>query len=334
MVVVLALFVAACGGGSDTAKSGDTKAAADTSAGVSHLTIMTQAPAFGFLPLQAMIDDGFAKKRKLDIDYLYFGQGGGSLSGIFAGGSGDMFLGGLEGAVALASTGAVPVSVIASLYQRGVWVLVSKKGSPYKSLSDLKGKTVGISGPGAFSDTALRALINESNMSPSDFKIAALGRAPTQLAALETGAADAVQLQTPVLEQALADGKVQVVHSFQEDPTASLVATVRTKDLKANPLAYKRFLEAYRDAMKRITDDPAYAADLAKRVWGETTSDALLKTQLASYLTNPGIWSQDGVLTKDIFDSTTQLLVDSGGYTADKIPSYQDLTKSADLVAP
>ena len=337
VLAVASLLLAACGGDDDKGAeaAADTKPtkAADAN-GMSHLTVMTQSPAFGFLPLQAMLDDGFAEEQKLEIDFLYFGQGGGSLSGIFAGGSGDMFLGGLEGAAALASTGAADVSVIASLYQRGVWVLVSKKGSPYKTLEDLKGKTVGISGPGAFSDTALRAVINEAGMKPEDFKIAALGRAPTQMAALETGAADAVQLQAPVLEQAMADGKVQVVHSFQEDPTASLVATVRTKALKENPVPFQKFILAYRAAMKKITEDPDYAMELATRVWGEDTSEELLKAQLDSYLTNPGIWSPDGVLTKEIFDSTTQLLTDSGVYSADEIPAYKDLTKSAQLAQP
>jgi ABC-type nitrate/sulfonate/bicarbonate transport system substrate-binding protein len=298
----------------------------------SVLTILTQSPAFGFLPLQAMLDDGFAEDENLEINYLYFGQGGGSLSGVFASGQGDALFGGAEAAVQLAASGVSDVRIVGSLYQKGVWVGVSKSDSGYDTLADLKGQVLGISGPGAFSDLALRAAIKEDGLKDSDFQIAALGRAPTQLAALENGSAQFVQLQSPVLEGPLNSGDVKIVHDFRT-PQASLVFNVRKSSLDNNRVAWEKFMRAYKKAMDKIQNDPAYALDLATRVWGADNSEAELKQQLASYIDDPGIWSDSGVMAKDEYDATVQVLEDGGaGYDPKKVPTYEEITEGTDLL--
>lgn len=324
-LVVAGSLLAACGGGGGT-KEGSTDAN-----GNSTLTILTQTPAFGFLPLQAMLDDGYAAKQKLEINYLYFGQGGGSVGGVFASGSGDGVITGIETAISLESTHAADVKVIGEVYQKGVWVLVSKKGSPYKTLADLKGKTLGISGPGANSDIALRAYIKAEGMSSDDFKIAALGRAPTQLAALENGSAEAVQLQSPVLEQAIDSGEAQVVHSFQT-PSNSLDILVRQSSLDKNRVAWEKFMRAYKEAMDKIQSDPAYALDLATRVWGQDYSKKSIEEQLHEFIDDPGVWSDDLVPHKDTYETTTKSFVEGGGFKQSDIPSFESLTKGTDLL--
>ena len=293
----------------------------------SVLTILTQSPAFGFLPLQAMLDDGFADAENLEINYLYFGQGGGSLSGVFASGQGDALFGGAEAAVQLAASGVSDVRIVGSLYQKGVWVGVSNADSPYNKLSDLKGQVLGISGPGAFSDYALRAAIKEDGLKDSDFQIAALGRAPTQLAALQNGSAQFVQLQSPVLEGPLNSGAVKIVEDFRT-PQASLVFNVRKSSLDNNRVAWEKFMRAYKAALDKIQSDPAYALDLATRVWGSTNTQDQIKQQLASYIDDPGIWSDTGVMSEDEYNATVKVLEDGGaGYDPSTIPTFDQITE-------
>jgi ABC-type nitrate/sulfonate/bicarbonate transport system substrate-binding protein len=322
-----ATLLAGCAGNTPS----ETPAPVDPNA-KSILTILTQSPAFGFLPLQAMLDDGFAEAENLEINYLYFGQGGGSLSGVFASGQGDALFGGAEAAVQLAANGVSDVRIVGSLYQTGVWVGVSKADSDYESLADLKGQVLGISGPGAFSDLALRAAIKEEGLKDSDFQIAALGRAPTQLAALQNGSAQFVQLQSPVLETAINSGEAKIVYDFRT-PQASLVFNVRKSSLDNNRIAWEKFMRAYTAAMTKIQTDPAYALDLATRVWGADNDEEQLKEQLASYIDDPGIWSDNGLMNKEQYDATLRVLEDGGaGYDPKDVPTFEEITEGTDLL--
>ena len=168
-------------------------------------------------------------------------------------------------------------------------------------------------------------------MSPNDVQIAALGGTAAQYAALTSGKAAAVQLQSPILETAQSNHTVQTVYDFRVEQglQASLVFTARTAAVRANPAPYQVFMRTYRQIMNRFRTDPAYAMKMATAEWGATTSAADLQSQLAAYLTNPGIWSPDCVYTVVLYTNTRQLLLDSGLFTADGFPTYRQLTQYA-----
>jgi ABC-type nitrate/sulfonate/bicarbonate transport system substrate-binding protein len=319
LVSALAVAVAACSG-----------SAAPSQAGVSKLSVLETTPGFFDIPLKVMMDEGIAAKHGLELSIAQFQAGSGSTSQIFAGGTGDIMMGGIDAPVGLEVSKTVDVQVIGDLLQRGVWQLVAKTGSPYTSLESLKGKVIGISGAGSFSDYALREALKGAGMTPEDVQIAALGNAAAQYAALEAGQADAVQLQAPILNTALRDQKVQVVYDFQKGLTPSLVLTARTDAVKANPAPYKAFMTALREALDKVRGDSTYAVGLAKKYYGADNSDADLQLILDAYLTDPGIWTTDGVYTQAMHDAGQKLMVDgSGKYTSAEYPTFDALTQYA-----
>ncbi len=299
--------------------------------GTYKLSVLETTPGFFDLPLWTMMNDGEAAANHLELTLAQFQTGGGTTSQVFAGGTGDLMMGGMDLPVRLMQTKTVDVTVIATMLQRGVFILVAKAGSPYHTLQSLRGQIVGISGPGAFSEFALHTALKGAGMSPNDVQIAALGGTAAQYAALTSGKAAAVQLQSPILETAQSNHTVQTVYDFRVEQglQASLVFTARTAAVRANPAPYQVFMRTYRQIMNRFRTDPAYAMKMATAEWGATTSAADLQSQLAAYLTNPGIWSPDCVYTVVLYTNTRQLLLDSGLFTADGFPTYRQLTQYA-----
>src|SRR5581483_2926573 len=260
---------------------------------VYKLSVLETSPGFFDIPLKMLINEGMAKNYNLDLSLAQFQTGSGTTSQIFAGGTGDIMMGGIDAPVGLATSKTVDVQVIGMLLARGVWTLVSKAGSPYTTLQSLKGKIVGITGAGSFSDLALRELLKRNNMAVTDVQIAALGNAAAQYAALDAGKADAVQLQAPLFETSLRDKKVQVVYDFRQDLTPALVFTARTAAVKADPTPYAQFMQAMRDALAKLRSDRAFALAEAKKYYGQNNTDAELGLILDTYASNPGIWTKD-----------------------------------------
>jgi ABC-type nitrate/sulfonate/bicarbonate transport system substrate-binding protein len=296
------------------------------------LSVIDTTPAFFDTPLYAMINEGFAAANHLDLKLVAQVQGGSGAAGpIFAGGTGDVFMGGMDAPIRLQQSKTVDVTVIGTMLRRGVFVLVSKAGSPYHSLQSLKGQVVGISGPGAFSDAALRYALKQNGMTPDDVQIAALGGTPAQYAALLSDKAAAVQLQSPTLEAAMAEHKVQTIYDFRiaQGLIGALVFTARTAQVKANPGAYAAFMSAYRQVMHKFATDADYATKVATAAWGAHNTPEALKIQLHTYLREPGIWSIDGVFNKAIYDRTRAMLLGSGQFAEPGFPTFVELTQYA-----
>jgi NitT/TauT family transport system substrate-binding protein len=320
---VLAVILAGCA-------SRSTSTAPDAS-GTSKLTLLESGKSFYDVPFYAMMRHGFAERNHLKLDYAQFNSGGGSTAQIFAGGTGNILAAGIDGVVGIGQQGKLDVTVIGTWTQRNYFRLVSKAGSPVRTLQDLRGKSVAVSGAGSFSDRALRNLLRQNGMDPDkDVKIAGLGGQPQQLAALESGNVAAASLNPPTIYTALKAGKVQIVHSYsQDDPMPSIVFTVRTADVRKNPAPYANFMKAYTETMQKLKTDPAFASQVAKEEWGSSTPDDVLQAELKEFLDDPGVWSIDGQFTQELYDNGRAMLLGSGQVQAANFPSYQQLTQYA-----
>ncbi len=339
-LLAIALVVSACGGGGSAATPqpvppaatsvGAAATPAPTPAKVYKLSVLETSPGFFDIPIKIMIEEGLAKTFNLDLSLAQFQAGSGTTSQVFAGGTGDIMMAGVNASAGLTVAKIADVQVVGMLLDRHVWTLVSKPGSPYTTVQSLKGKIVGISGAGSFSDFALRQLLQRNNLTTKDVQVAALGNAAVQFAALEAGKADAVQLQAPLFETTLRDKKVQVVYDFRNDLTPGLVFTARTAAVKAAPAPYAAFMNAVRAALGKMRADPAYALAMAKKYYGQNNTDAELQLILDTYLKSPGIWTPDGVYTENLHNLGRDLMiVGDPTFTAANYPTYQQLTQYA-----
>ncbi|MEJ0017721.1 MAG: ABC transporter substrate-binding protein [Acetobacteraceae bacterium] len=80
----------------------------------------------------------------------------------------------------------------------GAMLAVSPRaGDSIKSLSDLAGKTVGASAPGASSDFLVKYLLKKAGLDPSKVPVVGVGIGPSSIAALEQGGVSAAVLYDP-----------------------------------------------------------------------------------------------------------------------------------------
>jgi ABC-type nitrate/sulfonate/bicarbonate transport system substrate-binding protein len=308
------LLLAACGssGGSSS----------DSKAGPYKLSEIDVTPGYFYLPSYVIrTDTGKAHNLTATATSV---TGGGAAETQFAGGAGDILLTGMDTAVRLLETKAVDVTILGTVVSHNVTALVTKAGSPYKTLASLKGKNLGIFGVGGVTDLALRQQLLTHGINPStEVHLVALGPPASQLAALESGSATAVQLTEPQLTQELDAGKVQIVDDMRGQPFAAVTVVARVSDIKKDPGAYCAYQESLSDAITKLTSDPSYAAKAGQALMGSTSdaADNLIEYKEAT----SQIWYTDGKFTQSQYNGTKQILIASGAFKAQGFPSYQAL---------
>src|SRR6185437_8391686 len=118
-----------------------------------HVTLIEATPAFHSLPVFALKQN--AKDYNLDVENLQI-EGGGEAGVIFAGGQADIMMSGFDKPVEFMAKGLVDVRVFGAILKSINWSLVAPTKSAIKTVADLKGKTIGISGAGSSSDMLMR----------------------------------------------------------------------------------------------------------------------------------------------------------------------------------
>ena len=158
---------------------------------------------------------GFFKKRGLDLTIVEFGGGGKMVQGLVAGaidigdGAGTEMAFIQKGAPMLAvceSTGPAPFLGVGVPWD-----------SPVTKLEDLKGKTIGVSSPGSFSEWSGHELARKFGWGPDGVKTVAIGGGPAPIAAA---------LRTHLVDAAISTTALFL--SFEETKAGRLIAPVST----------------------------------------------------------------------------------------------------------
>lgn len=144
------------------------------------------AKTFGFLPADVGLDQGFFKKRGLDVEVLAF-RGAAFMWQGMAAGSVDIGLGNSGGPLAIAK--GTPIKILADTNNSlASFVLIVSERAGVKAITDLKGKTVGVTSHGAFTDWVIKRLSERQGWDPlTGITRVPLGPFTNQLAALKRG---------------------------------------------------------------------------------------------------------------------------------------------------
>lgn len=191
----------------------------------------------------------------------------------------------------------------------GSWTLVAGKDSGITSLSDLKGKKVGIS-----KNTMIEYLADDialsNGLEVSDIEKVAIPAMPARLEALKNNQIDAAILPAPFNDTAIADGGVEITKIYNEDIMISTTAFLQ-EVIEKNPEAIKGFYKAYDKAIEYInsTDISEYE-DLVISTVGyseDTRGNIVLPELKVNYLPSEEKvqsvfdWSKaNGIIEKDL----------------------------------
>jgi NitT/TauT family transport system substrate-binding protein len=137
----------------------------------------------------------------------------------------------------------LPMKVVASFMDSSTHMLIARP--EYKSIRDLKGKTLGVSTFGATSDVAARMMMKHGGVDPErELKIIPLGAERARFGALREGIIEVAVLSPPADSEA-AKYRLNVLSRFYEIykmPFTGLGAHV--KKLKERPDEVKRMIKA------------------------------------------------------------------------------------------
>lgn len=191
----------------------------------------------------------------------------------------------------------------------GSWTLVAGKDSGITSLSDLKGKKVGIS-----KNTMIEYLADDialsNGLEVSDIEKVAIPAMPARLEALKNNQIDAAILPAPFNDTSVADGGVEITKIYNKDIMISVTAFLQEViDKDAN--AIKGFYNAYNKAIEFInSNDISEYEDIIISTVGyseDMRGNIVLPEFKTNYLPaeenvqNVLDWSKEkGLLTKDI----------------------------------
>ncbi len=284
-------------------------------------SVLEATPAFHSLPLLALRE--FGAEFGLKLEYMDL-QGGGETGAVFAGGHGDVLMAGIDKAFGFKAAGLVDAKVIGVVLTSANWSLVATAKSNIKTMADLKGKAIGISGPGSSSDMLVRWATRKAGLDPErDIQMVALGSPANLFAALENDRVPVGVLVQPFLARAVNAKTVNVIGDWEAMSYPNSVIMVRAKDLKDNPAKYSYLMRALKQALTKMKEDRPFAMRVAKKIYPNAT-DADLNAQLDFAIRV--LWKpMDGVLSKDLYDNAQSVLVGSGRLKASDIPPMADL---------
>lgn len=186
----------------------------------------------------AIADGSFARAGILADKYCF--PGGAPAGQALIGRSIDVHIGGYE-LVLLQRARGFDVKGYAEIYDGLSYQLLAKTNSPYNTVADLKGQTLGTTTAGTLGDEALRTALAGAHVNADrEVQIVQVGAGSPMVAALDTGRIAAGVVAEPTASQLVADGKYKVLWSPMTPYPGSVV------------MARVAWVNEHRDAMRHL----------------------------------------------------------------------------------
>lgn len=259
-VLLVALLLAACGGGQAQQAPGATSAPGGaTSAPTGATTIrLGYVPVMIYAPLFVAQERGYFAEEKLAVELTPL-QGGSDSVVQLAAGNFDAAVGGAGAGLLNAAARGVKFVIVAPMHQErpplaSPLVISAKRAGEIKSVADLKGKKVAINATGAATEYWLAEALKRAGLTFDDIQLVSLAFRDVP-AALESGSLDASILGEPL---ATINKEKGVVAVLSDDFINGFTATYLYMGeplLKEQPEAAKGFLRAYLRAVRDLQGD-------------------------------------------------------------------------------
>jgi NitT/TauT family transport system substrate-binding protein len=281
MVAALTLALAACGGTTVTAKP-----SASAPARSVHIAYATQTATA--LPIFIARDAGIFKSHGIEADIIYSRSGAAAIAALVGGDVQFIIVG--DPNLTNAVLQGADIEYLAWPAHTAQLVLVGQRG--LTSLSELKGKTVGVTGGGSTTDLFVEALLRKSGLEPKrDVSVVAVGGSSEALAAFTSKNIDAAAFATPFDGQAIAQGG-QVLFDFRKSdytyPQSGLA--VKKSLAGSDPGLVSDVVKSYAAAVDRFKKDRQLAVESLMRNFGVSDSKlAETAYELANAAVDPDV---------------------------------------------
>jgi NitT/TauT family transport system substrate-binding protein len=194
------------------------------------------------LPFRVALKRGFFKAQGLDIQPIFVRGGPMALAALSSGEVDFAEIGGAQAVMRSRARG-LDVAIIGSISNVTTFQLVGSKST--RTLEDLKGKIIGVTGAGAFSDFAMRTFLRRKGIDPDkDVTLRAIGGSSMRVSALEKGIVVAAPFSPEDTVRLLRLGFPMIANMSDSLNIPQSIVVARNEALEKLPEASKRFLKA------------------------------------------------------------------------------------------
>jgi len=194
------------------------------------------------LPFRTALTRGFFKSQGLEIQPIFVRGGPAAMAALVSGEVDFAEIGGAQAVMRSRARG-LDVSIIASLSNATNYQLLGNRST--RTIKELKGKIIAVTGAGAFSDFAMRTFLRRRGVDPDkDITLRAIGGSGLRAGALERGLVSAAPFAPEDTVRLMRLGFPMIANlSNTVNIPQSIVAT-RNEVLERLPDTTKRFLKA------------------------------------------------------------------------------------------
>jgi len=271
------------------------------SAEAAKVIIGMDAPTLSDLPLSVALKKDFFKPEGLNILPVLFRSGPTAMQALVSGSI--QFSTGFGTGTRAAMAGA-PVKGIIGFNNKPAFILYGRRESGIRSIADIKGKKIAVTGVGSTTDYAARAILTHHHVDPDkEVSILAVG-SESVFAALQRGAVDAAVLWAPdfAVAEKLGMVRLQSLADILELPGSGVV--VSDQLIKDNPLLIKKFLRGTVRGFQYV-HDPKNKDEIVSSI----TKDFNLERDIAdtNYKFMLSILSTDGTISRRSIENGIEL---------------------------
>ena len=194
------------------------------------------------LPFRVANSRGYFRDQGLTVEQIFVRGGPTAITALISGNIEFASIGGAQAAIRSKARG-LDMNIIASTSNYTNYTLIGNKDT--RRLEDLRGKIIGITGAGAFSDFTVRLYLKRNNLDPDkDVTLRAIGQTVVRAGALEKGLIAAAPFSAEDTIKLLDKGYPMIVNMNEAVRVPQSVYVSRGEMLEKYPDTTKRFLKA------------------------------------------------------------------------------------------
>jgi NitT/TauT family transport system substrate-binding protein len=271
------------------------------SAEATKVIIGVEAPTLSDLPFSMALKKEFFKAEGLNVLEVLFRSGPTAMQALVSGSI--QFSTGFGTGTRAAMAGA-PVKGIIGFNNKPAFILYGRRESGIRSIADIKGKKIAVTGVGSTTDYAARAILTHHRIDPDkEVSILAVG-SESVFPALQKGSVDAAILWAPsfAVAEKLGMVRIQSLAEILELPGSGVV--VSDQLIKENPVLIKKFLRGTLKGFHYV-HDPKNRDEIIKSI----SKDFNLEPDVAAtnYQFVLGILTKDGLISRSAIETGIEL---------------------------
>src|SRR6266545_2690986 len=195
------------------------------------------------IPFRAALARGYFKSQGLQVEPILIRGGPAAIAALVSGEVDFASIGGAQ-AIFRAKARGLDLSIIGCISSTTNYILLGNKQT--RTVEELKGKPIGITGAGTYSEFAVKAFLKKNNINPDkDVMLRSIGGTALRAAAIEKGIIAAAPFSTEDAVRLIKAGYSVISNMNESLGIPQNIIVTRSEVLEKYPETSKRVLKAY-----------------------------------------------------------------------------------------